>query len=46
MSKIKLFKDLLDEGKTLEEAIKESGVAKATAKIQFNKWKKTKEDIS
>lgn len=42
MNKIKKFKRLLDEGKTKEEAMNESGVAPGTARVQYGKWNKEK----
>jgi len=36
--KIKMFLELLEKGKSKEEAQKKSGVAEATATIQHKKW--------
>jgi hypothetical protein len=41
-TKIKTFIALIEEDKTLEEAMAGSGASKITAKIQYNKWKKSK----
>lgn len=41
-SKTKQFRDLLDAGKTMQEAQKESEVSDATARTQYYKWKKEK----
>ena len=40
-TKISSFITALEKGKSFDEAVKISGVAKGTAKIQYRKWKKT-----
>ncbi len=39
-SKIKVFRDLLTNGATFDDAVQQSQVSKATAKIQYNLWKR------
>lgn len=44
-TKIRHFQQLLDEGRTRDEAAEEAGVSSATAKLQYNKWKNKKPKV-